>query len=294
MGEGFTWETQDRSATSRRRGRPGTKAKELIRDPANRMVLLDEINIVLRYDYLDVEEVVAFLKSEKPEMTHVVLTGRNAKEPLIEAADLVTEMELVKHPFRDGIKAQMGVEFFSGHGDLDQVPVRIAQVDRQDRPGGAAAGHWALFDRDAAGGQMGDPAPQRRIGQEAEVGGTGYGAPGHRGEGRGGGVQVDLLGAEGQGVARRPAGRREGDRGHAQGACVEGHAGVDVGDGQDQMVEPGEAWGGHGLSSTRSKATLASMSASVSTRWSRPVRLGAVTGCPRRGSRRGWHPLRRG
>jgi cob(I)alamin adenosyltransferase len=75
------------------------------------MVLLDEINIALRYDYLDVAEVVAFLRDEKPEMTHVILTGRNAKEELIDAADLVTEMELVKHPFRSGVKAQAGVEF---------------------------------------------------------------------------------------------------------------------------------------------------------------------------------------
>jgi len=74
-------------------------------------VLLDEINIALRYDYLDIDEVVNFLLNEKPEMTHVVLTGRNAKPELIEAADLVTEMNLVKHPFRDGIKAQPGVEF---------------------------------------------------------------------------------------------------------------------------------------------------------------------------------------
>ena len=87
------------------------KAKELIRDERNRMVLLDEINIALRYDYLDVAEVVAFLKAEKPAMTHVVLTGRNAKEELIEIADLVTEMTLVKHPFRSGIKGQKGVEF---------------------------------------------------------------------------------------------------------------------------------------------------------------------------------------
>ncbi|MCB1395366.1 MAG: cob(I)yrinic acid a,c-diamide adenosyltransferase, partial [Rhodobacteraceae bacterium] len=87
------------------------KAKELIRDPDIRMVLLDEINIALRYDYLDVAEVVAFLRDEKPEMTHVVLTGRNAKPELIELADLVTEMTLVKHPFRSGIKAQAGVEF---------------------------------------------------------------------------------------------------------------------------------------------------------------------------------------
>ncbi len=75
------------------------------------MVLLDEINIALRYDYLDINEVVQFLVEEKPEMTHVVLTGRNAKEELIEVADLATEMELVKHPFRSGVKAQIGVEF---------------------------------------------------------------------------------------------------------------------------------------------------------------------------------------
>ena len=75
------------------------------------MVLLDEINIALRYDYLDVAEVVDFLKEEKPPLTHVVLTGRNAKDELIEIADLVTEMTLVKHPFRSGIKAQPGVEF---------------------------------------------------------------------------------------------------------------------------------------------------------------------------------------
>ena len=75
------------------------------------MVLLDEINIALRYDYLDIAEVVSFLEKEKPAMTHVVLTGRNAKDELIEIADLVTEMELIKHPFRSGIKGQQGVEF---------------------------------------------------------------------------------------------------------------------------------------------------------------------------------------
>ncbi|MBM2574706.1 cob(I)yrinic acid a,c-diamide adenosyltransferase [Jannaschia sp. Os4] len=111
MGEGFTWETQDKSRDIEMAQAAWAKAKELIRDETNRMVLLDEINIALRYDYLDVDEVVAFLRDEKPAMTHVVLTGRNAKEPLIEAADLVTEMELVKHPFRSGIKAQVGVEF---------------------------------------------------------------------------------------------------------------------------------------------------------------------------------------
>ncbi|NOX72614.1 MAG: cob(I)yrinic acid a,c-diamide adenosyltransferase [Alphaproteobacteria bacterium] len=111
MGEGFTWETQDKSRDTEMAQAAWAKAKDLIRNPANKMVLLDEINIAIRYDYLDVNEVVTFLQAEKPEMTHVVLTGRNAKEPLIEAADLVTEMELVKHPFRSGIKAQIGVEF---------------------------------------------------------------------------------------------------------------------------------------------------------------------------------------
>ena len=111
MGEGFTWETQDRSRDIAMAQKGWEKAKALIRDPANRLVLLDEINIALRYDYLDVADVVAFLQTEKPPMTHVVLTGRNAKEALIEAADLVTEMTLIKHPFRSGIKAQAGVEF---------------------------------------------------------------------------------------------------------------------------------------------------------------------------------------
>ena len=111
MGEGFTWETQDKSRDIEMAQAAWDKAKELIRDPANKMVLLDEINIALRYDYVDINDVVNFLRDEKPEMTHVVLTGRNAKDELIELADLVTEMELVKHPFRSGIKAQIGVEF---------------------------------------------------------------------------------------------------------------------------------------------------------------------------------------
>jgi cob(I)alamin adenosyltransferase len=111
MGEGFTWETQDKSRDIEMATAAWEKAKELIRDPSNKMVLLDEINIAIRYDYIDVNDVVEFLNAEKPPMTHVVLTGRNAKEPLIDAADLVTEMELIKHPFRAGIKAQIGVEF---------------------------------------------------------------------------------------------------------------------------------------------------------------------------------------
>ena len=111
MGEGFTWETQDKSRDIEMAQAAWTKAKELIADDKNRMVLLDEINIALRYDYIDVNEVVAFLAEHKPEMTHVVCTGRNAKQELIDAADLVTEMELIKHPFRSGVKAQAGVEF---------------------------------------------------------------------------------------------------------------------------------------------------------------------------------------
>ncbi|MDQ1849244.1 cob(I)yrinic acid a,c-diamide adenosyltransferase [Gemmobacter fulvus] len=111
MGEGFTWETQDRARDIAMAQKGWDKAKELIRDPDIRFVLLDEINIALRYDYLDVAEVVAFLRDEKPPLTHVCLTGRNAKDELIELADLVTEMTLLKHPFRSGIKGQKGVEF---------------------------------------------------------------------------------------------------------------------------------------------------------------------------------------
>ncbi|QQA43162.1 cob(I)yrinic acid a,c-diamide adenosyltransferase [Pelagovum pacificum] len=111
MGEGFTWETQDRTRDTEMARAAWEKAKELIRDESVGMVLLDEINIALRYDYIPIDEVVEFLATEKPHMTHVVLTGRNAHDDLIEIADLVTEMELVKHPFRSGVKAQKGVEF---------------------------------------------------------------------------------------------------------------------------------------------------------------------------------------
>ena len=111
MGEGFTWETQDRERDIAAATAAWEKAKELIRDERHHMVLLDEINIALRYGYIPLEGVIAFLETEKPEMTHVVLTGRNAADELIEIADLVTEMALVKHPFRSGIKAQIGVEF---------------------------------------------------------------------------------------------------------------------------------------------------------------------------------------
>ena len=111
MGEGFTWETQDRARDVAAALAGWEKAKELIRNPDIRLILLDEINIALRYDYIPLADVLTFLRDEKPPLTHVVLTGRNAAEGLIELADLVTEMTLIKHPFRSGIKAQAGVEF---------------------------------------------------------------------------------------------------------------------------------------------------------------------------------------
>jgi cob(I)alamin adenosyltransferase len=110
MGEGFTWDTQDRARDIAAARAAWEAAKAMIADPAYRLVLLDELNIVLRYDYLDIAEVVATLKA-KPRDLHVVVTGRNAKPELIEIADLVTEMTLVKHPFRGGVKAQAGIEF---------------------------------------------------------------------------------------------------------------------------------------------------------------------------------------
>ena len=115
MGEGFTWETQDRARDIRAAENAWEVSKRMIEasrgdGPEYDMVLLDELNIVLRYGYLDLAEVVEFLSS-KPPMLHVVVTGRNAKPELVEAADLVTEMTMVKHPFRTGVKAQKGIEF---------------------------------------------------------------------------------------------------------------------------------------------------------------------------------------
>ena len=110
-GEGFTWETQDRERDIAAARAGWARAKELILNENIQFILLDEINIALRYDYLEIDEVVEFLLEKKPFMTHVCLTGRNAKTELIEIADLVTEMNLIKHPFKDGIKAQLGVEF---------------------------------------------------------------------------------------------------------------------------------------------------------------------------------------
>ncbi|WP_061931259.1 cob(I)yrinic acid a,c-diamide adenosyltransferase [Aureimonas sp. AU22] len=111
MGDGFTWETQDRQRDIAAARQAWERAKALITDEEHQMVVLDELNIVLRYEYIPVEEVVDFLRDHKPEMKHVVITGRNARDELIEFADLVTEMEMVKHPFRSGIKAQRGIEF---------------------------------------------------------------------------------------------------------------------------------------------------------------------------------------
>lgn len=110
MGDGFTWETQDRERDIEAAKQAWERAKAMIMDEKLDVVLCDELNIVLRYDYLDVNEVVQFLKT-KPEMKHVIITGRNAKDELIEFADLVTEMEMIKHPFRSGVKAQVGIEF---------------------------------------------------------------------------------------------------------------------------------------------------------------------------------------
>jgi cob(I)alamin adenosyltransferase len=110
MGEGFTWETQDRTRDVAAAQAAFAKARELMDDPAIRLVVLDELNIALRYDYLPLAEVVEVLKARRPGL-HVVVTGRNAKPELIEAADLVTEMTLVKHHFAAGVKAQKGIEF---------------------------------------------------------------------------------------------------------------------------------------------------------------------------------------
>ena len=110
MGEGFTWETQDRARDIAAAKAAWAKAQELMADPKYNLVVLDELNIVLRMDYLPVAEVLSVLTSRRPGL-HVLVTGRTAKPELIEAADLVTEMTLVKHPFQAGIKAQPGIEF---------------------------------------------------------------------------------------------------------------------------------------------------------------------------------------
>lgn len=110
MGEGFTWETQDRARDVAAAERAWAKARELMDDPQFAMIVLDELNIALRYEYLDLGAVVAALTARRPNL-HVVVTGRNAKPELVAAADLVTEMTLVKHHFAAGVKAQPGIEF---------------------------------------------------------------------------------------------------------------------------------------------------------------------------------------
>jgi len=110
MGEGFTWETQDRERDIAAARAAWDEARRMLADPALHLVILGELNIVLRKDYLPVEEVVGGLLGKRPDL-HVVVTGRNAKPELLEAADLVTEMTLVKHPFRSGVKAQLGIEY---------------------------------------------------------------------------------------------------------------------------------------------------------------------------------------
>jgi cob(I)alamin adenosyltransferase len=110
LGEGFTWETQDRARDVAAAERAWAKARELMADPAIRFIVLDELNISLRYDHLYIVNVVAALKARRTDQ-HIVVTGRNAKPELLEAADLVTEMTLVKHHFAAGVKAQEGIEF---------------------------------------------------------------------------------------------------------------------------------------------------------------------------------------
>jgi len=110
MGEGFTWDTQDLKRDIAAAERAWAKAQELMADPTLALLILDELNIALRYDYLDLKSVIEILGARQPDL-HVVITGRNAKAELIAAADLVTDMTLVKHHFAAGVKAQPGIEF---------------------------------------------------------------------------------------------------------------------------------------------------------------------------------------
>ena len=111
LGDGFTWDTQDKEKDIASAKKAWSKAKELISDEKKKIILLDEINIALRYGYVEIDDVVTFLLEKKPKMTHVILTGRNANEKLIGIADLVTDMTLVKHHFRNGVMSQAGIEF---------------------------------------------------------------------------------------------------------------------------------------------------------------------------------------
>ena len=110
MGEGFTWDTQDLNRDIAAADAAWNQAKVMMQDPSYSMILLDELNIVLRYHYLSIDDVVKTIKNKREDL-HIIITGRNAKEELIEISDLVTEMTMIKHPFRSGFKAQAGIEF---------------------------------------------------------------------------------------------------------------------------------------------------------------------------------------
>ena len=110
MGEGFTWDTQDLKRDVAAADAAWQQAKLMMQDPSYSMILMDELNIVLRYDYLPIDEIVETVKNKREDL-HIIITGRNAKDSLLETADLVTEMTMIKHPFRSGFKAQAGIEF---------------------------------------------------------------------------------------------------------------------------------------------------------------------------------------
>jgi cob(I)alamin adenosyltransferase len=110
MGDGFTWNTQDRDKDMASARKAWDKARKLMHDESVDLVILDELNVVIKHDYLPLEEVLQELRDKRP-MLHVVVTGRNARDELIDLADVVTEMKLIKHPYRAGVKAQKGVEF---------------------------------------------------------------------------------------------------------------------------------------------------------------------------------------
>ncbi len=110
LGEGYTWETQNRARDTAVAGKAWAQARALIEDPRYQIVVLDELNIVLKYGYVALDEVLETLRSKREDL-HVIITGRNAKDELIELADLVTEMKLIKHPYKSGIKAQKGIEY---------------------------------------------------------------------------------------------------------------------------------------------------------------------------------------
>jgi cob(I)alamin adenosyltransferase len=110
LGEGYTWETQDRARDTAVAAKAWAQARALIEEPRYQIVVLDELNIVLKYGYVPLDEVLETLRSKREDL-HIIVTGRNAKDELIEMADLVTEMKLIKHPYKSGIKAQKGIEY---------------------------------------------------------------------------------------------------------------------------------------------------------------------------------------